>query len=237
MGRYYPYPESNQPDSVKRGWRSPTQRQPVRQLHLATYYTSATQVRQQVRQAVKRRDYRQAIAMLNCLIRCHPNSAADYSNRGLVYFWSGQPDRALKDLNQAIELNPELAGAYNNRANYYVAQGAPEIALQDYERAIDLDPFHTQARINRAITLRELGYYAEALEALDETLVFHQLTGETYAERGRTYHLIGEWNAAIADYQQALHLLAKSTDSSEALTVSAKRLQLQTWLTQLQSIS
>ncbi|MEO1095155.1 MAG: tetratricopeptide repeat protein [Cyanobacteria bacterium J06638_28] len=233
MGRY-PYPESNQPDSVERGWRSPTQRPSTRALHLATYYTSATQVRQQVMQAVKRRDYRHAIAMLSCLISCHPDSAADYSNRGLIYFWSGQPSRALKDLNRAIALNPELAGAYNNRANYHAAQGDLEMALRDYDQAIDLDPFHAQARINRAVTLRELGYYADALEALDETLVFHQLTGEIYAERGRTYHLVGEWNAAIADYRQALRLLAKSTDSNKPLALASKRLQLRTWLAQLQ---
>ncbi|MEM0980781.1 MAG: tetratricopeptide repeat protein, partial [Cyanobacteria bacterium P01_H01_bin.58] len=226
--------ESNKPDGVECGWRSPNQQQPERQLHLATYYTSATQVRRQVMQAVKRHDYRHAIAMLNCLITCHPDSAADYSNRGLIYFWSGQPGRALKDLNRAISLNPELAGAYNNRANYYAAQGNLAMALQDYDQAIDLDPFHAQARINRAVTLRELGYYADALEALDETLVFHQLTGEVYAERGRTYHLAGEWNAAIADYRQALRLLVKPTNASKPLAIASKRLQLRTWLAQLQ---
>ncbi len=196
---------------------------------------SITQIRRQALQAVDRHDYRRAIAILNRLIVCHPDSAADYSNRGLVYLWSGQPQRALQDFNRAIKLNPGLASSYNNRANYFVAQRHLERALEDYDQAIDLDPFHVKARINRAITLRDLQCYSDALDGLEEALVFNQWLGEIYAERGRTYHLMGEWNGAIADYRRALPRLTTHAGPQPLAKSQQKRQQVKTWLAQLQA--
>ena len=196
---------------------------------------SVGQLRQRVSRAVKRRDYSQAIALLDCLLHTYPCSAADYSNRGLVYLWSGNPQKAILDFNRAIALDPSLASSYNNRANYYAAQGARESAIEDYDRAIDLNPFHVQARINRAVTLRELRRYDAALDGFEEALIFRQFTGEIYAERGRTYHLRGDWNGAIADYRRALKCLP-IPQAERATTAHPRQQQIMTWLTQLQPV-
>ncbi|MEM9005794.1 MAG: tetratricopeptide repeat protein [Cyanobacteria bacterium P01_F01_bin.86] len=193
-------------------------------------------IRQRVSRAVRSRDYSSAIALLNQLLSAYPFSAADYSNRGLVYLWNGNPSKALSDFNQAIALDPSLASSYNNRANYYAAQGARESAIEDYDRAIDLNPFHVQARINRAVTLRELHNYDAALDGFEEALIFRQFTGEIYAERGRTYHLRGDWNGAIADYRRALNIF--TIPSPEKVPVMhPRKQQIMSWLTQLQPAS
>lgn len=200
------------------------------------FQESVAQIRQSVLRAVKRKDYHRAIAILNRLIVSHPDSAADYSNRGLVYLWSGQPRKALLDFNRAIALNPSLASSYNNRANYYAAQGAKESAIEDYDQAIDLDPFHVRARINRAITLRELHRYDPALDGFEEALVFNKFTGEIYAEKGRTYHLRGDWNGAIADYSRALDYFLTS-ERGKTVAIHSRQRQVITWLNQLRSAS
>lgn len=221
--------DSDDASAARASFHSPTQQQ-----HGDTNFReSVVQVRKRVLQAVRRRDYCRAIAILNRLLSSYPNSAADYSNRGLVYLWSNQPRKALVDFNRAIELDPSLASSYNNRANYYASQGARESAIEDYDQAIDLNPFNVRARINRAATLRELRRYDAALDGLDEALIFRQLPGEIYAERGRTYHLRGDWNSAIADYQRALQILNKAR--SKAAAPSSRCRQIADWLTQLQS--
>lgn len=191
------------------------------------------QVRQSVIRAVKRKDYHRAIAVLNRLIAFYPCNAVDYSNRGLVYLWVGKAHKALGDFDRAIALNPSLASFYNNRANCYISQGDQESAIADYDRAIDIDPFYVRARINRAVTLRELGRYEAALDGFDEALLFRQFTGEIYAERGRAYHLRGDWNGAIADYRRALHAFAAARlDPKSAASPRVKRTL--TWLQELQ---
>lgn len=179
-------------------------------------------------------DYREAIALLNQLIERHPDHAIDYNNRGLVYFQSGQTGLAIADYNTALQLNPQLASAYNNRANYYAACGQLSMAILDYDEAIDLNPSYVRARLNRGITLRDLKEYEQAIENFDIALLLGQLEGHIYAERGRTYHLWGDWNCAIADYRRALTYLPDKSDfSSDPAT--RLRLQVEAWLNQLLS--
>ncbi|MFW9259929.1 tetratricopeptide repeat protein [Nostoc sp. CALU 546] len=181
-------------------------------------------------------DYTEAIALLTQLIFRHPHNAIDYNNRGLIYFQSGEIQKALCDYNTALKLNPDLASAYNNRANYYAACGELAVALADYDQAIDLNPRHVRAWINRGITWRDLGQYEEAIENFEVVLLFGQLEGHIWAERGRTYHLWGDWNCAIADYRRALTQLP-SLDNSRNITAYRLRLQLENWLNELLSES
>lgn len=183
---------------------------------------------------VKEGDYIEAIELFSQLIHRHPQNAIDYNNRGLVYFQSGETQKAFCDYNTALRLNPKLSSAYNNRANYYAACGELEAALADYDKALDLNPGYVRAWINRGITLRDLGEYEEAIEDFETALLFGQLEGHILAEKGRAYHLLGDWNCAIADYRRALAELPfppKGTrDASFRL-----RLQVDNWLNELLS--
>ncbi|PSN18326.1 hypothetical protein C7271_13070 [filamentous cyanobacterium CCP5] len=165
--------------------------------------------------AVAHRQFEQALTILNQLVARCPREARYYCNRGLVYFQAGQFLEALADFNQAIGLSQHLDQTFNNRANCYAALGHIEAAIADYAQAIDLNPFNIKARINLAVTLRELERYDEALDLLDEALVFNQLSKHVYAQLGRTYHLRGDWNAAIAYYQQALDALQAENSGSD----------------------
>lgn len=191
-------------------------------------------LRRRALREARRQHFSYALSILNRLLLRQPDSATDYSNRGLVHFWNNQPQQALADYNRALTLNPNLASAYNNRANYFASQGALEAAIADYDRAIDLNPLNPRARINRAVTLRELQRYDAALDALDEALLFRRLTGHIYAERGRTYHLRGDWNCAIADYGRALEALA-AMETEAVAVANAKYQQVKGWLQQLWS--
>ncbi|MEH2375395.1 tetratricopeptide repeat protein [Nostoc sp.] len=179
-------------------------------------------------------DYTEAIALLTQLIYRHPYNAVDYNNRGLIYFQSGETQKALSDYNTALKFNPNLASAYNNRANYYATCGELAAALADYDQAIDFNPCHIRAWINRGITWRDLGQYEEAIENFEVALLFGQLEGHIWAERGRTYHLWGDWNYAIADYRRALTQLP-SIGNSKDITGYRLRLQLENWLNELLS--
>jgi tetratricopeptide (TPR) repeat protein len=172
-------------------------------------------------------DYDGAIALFTQLIERNPLNASDYSNRGLTYFQSGRLAEAFADYSRAIELNPRLDGAYNNRANYHAAQGQFLEAILDYDVALDLNPANTRAWINQGITFRDLEMYERAIESFDLALHLGRLEGHIYAERGRTYHLRGDWNCAIADYQRAIVDMPE-TPASERLCV-----QVELWIEEL----
>jgi tetratricopeptide (TPR) repeat protein len=170
---------------------------------------SEQQLRSCVKEKASQGDYAVAITLLDKLIALRPDNAADYNNRGLMYYRNNQIIEALCDLSQALAINPHLDSAYNNRANCHAAQGELAEAIADYDLALDLNPANIRAWINQGIAFRELGMYDLAIENFDITLIIEDsLQERIYAERGRTYHLRGDWNCAVADYQKALKFLA-----------------------------
>lgn len=171
--------------------------------------TPEQQLRSCVKVKASQGNYAVAIALLDQLIALRPNNANDYNNRGLMHFRNNQIIEAFCDLSQALAINPSLDSAYNNRANCHAAQGDIAEAIADYDIALDLNPANLRAWINQGIAFREIEMYELALENFDITLIIgDSLQERSYAERGRTYHLQGDWNCAVADYQIALQLLA-----------------------------
>jgi tetratricopeptide (TPR) repeat protein len=167
-----------------------------------------------VQAAAYQGDYEQAIALLDVMLEQHEGEASDYNNRGLMHFRLQNYDLALADYHVAIALDPRLDSAYNNRANCYVAQGYLAEAIADYQIALDFNPGNLHAWINQGITYRDLGIYDLAIENFDLVLIIgSRLKGRVYGERGRTYHLRGDWNLALADYQRALDKLSNSFSS------------------------
>ena len=165
-------------------------------------------LRTSVKEKASEGNYAVAISLLDELIALCPDNAADYNNRGLMYFRNNQVIEALCDLSQALRINPCLDSAYNNRANCYAAQGDLPEAIADYDLALDLNPANLRAWINQGITFRELELYDLALENFDIALIIgNALKERIYAERGRTYHLRGDWNCAVGDYYKALDIL------------------------------
>ncbi|WP_019506473.1 tetratricopeptide repeat protein [Pleurocapsa sp. PCC 7319] len=187
------------------------------------------QLRCRVKEKASQGDYVLAITLLDQLIALCPDNAADYNNRGLMYFRNNQIVEALCDLTQALEINPNLDSAYNNRANCHAALGDLAEAIADYDLALDLNPTNLRAWINQGITFRELKMYELAIENFDIALIIGNsgLLERIYLERGRAYHLRGDWNCAVADYQKAIKILAPLPK------LANYRLKAMTWLDEL----
>jgi tetratricopeptide (TPR) repeat protein len=201
---------------------------PLKPLSSPEPTVSEHQLRAYIEETAAQGNYAVAIALLDRLIALHPNSAIDYNNRGLMHLRNNQLAEALADLTHALEINPRLDSAYNNRANCYAAQGDLAAAISDYDVALDLNPANLRAWINQGVTFREMGMYDLAIENFDIALILaSSLQERIYAERGRAYHLRGDWNCAVADYQQALKLLSSETK------LAGYRLKVSNWLNEL----
>ncbi|MGG6293503.1 tetratricopeptide repeat protein [Leptolyngbya sp. AN02str] len=177
--------------------------------------------------------YNTAIALFTEILTRNPLSARDYNNRGLVYFQSGRTDKAIADYNQALELNPSLDSAYNNRANYFASQGQYLEAVLDYDAALELNPDNVRAWINQGITFRDMQMYERAIESFDVAIGLGCLQSHVYSERGRTHHLWGDWNCAIADYKRSLSYL--QLPNATAGNVARLLQQVETWMNDLLS--
>ncbi|MGC1308027.1 MAG: tetratricopeptide repeat protein [Phormidesmis sp.] len=180
----------------------------------------------------KKRNYTAAIVLLNKLVAYDADNAEHYANRGLMHYHVRQWAQALCDYNRAIELDPALDKTFNNRANLHARQANWIDAIADYDTAIDLNPLNIRARLNQGITFCEMCDYDAAIDCLDIALFFRPNSASLYAERGRVYHLQGDWNCAIADYTRATQL-TRNLDSSDFTAPSLVSRRVRQWMNSL----
>src|SRR5690606_25696683 len=122
--------------------------------------------------------YDEAVILFStCQIATDPEvSVSGYLNRGEAQFRLGNYSGALADMTYVIEFG-ESQGAINALA--YVDRARVYLAMEEYQAALD--------DVNRV------------LNSQDSNLAIAALT-----VRGETYHALGDYTAAEADFQTAI---------------------------------
>jgi len=121
------------------------------------------------------------------LVACGTNPSRDDEGRnpahinaelGLSYMQSGNYDLAMIKLKKALAEEPYLPEAHHYLAELYRRTGNEEGAMESYRQALRFAPKDPQVRGNYALYRCELGDYALAEEAFEETI-------ELYRDRRR----------------------------------------------------
>jgi len=148
--------------------------------------------------------YETAIADLNKAIELLPHLDLVYSNRGAIYHRTGEYDKALTDLDEAIQRNPEYSIAYYNRGLVYSARNDYDMAIADFDMAIQFSSNDVFAP-----NLRSSDPGTELPEGIENLLRGVQSEADlpsAYTNRGIAYVFKGNYDMAIADFDQAIQL-------------------------------
>jgi len=98
------------------------------------------------------------------------------------------------------------------------ADGQYARALKAYNQALQLEPELLPALRGRARGLMQLGRLDESLAAFDEAVGRAPDFAATYANRGILHDRMGDYRAALADYEHALKLDPALADGPNWLT-------------------
>jgi len=90
---------------------------------------------------------------------------AYFSNVGMVYYKSKQPETAVFYLDLSTQINPESIEAHNNLANIYSETQQMEKAIRHYQLALNADPDNQSTLYNLGLAYRQSGHTDKAIEA------------------------------------------------------------------------
>jgi tetratricopeptide (TPR) repeat protein len=141
--------------------------------------------------------------------------ATAFNNRGVVYKFKGEYDRALEDYNQAILLNPSFASAYNNRGVIYRIKGDYERAIKDYDEAIWLDNNIPALFYNRAIAYTDKQDFDRAIADFEMVLRFNTKNALALYGRGIVRLKKGNSERGSADIADAKAINPKVEEEFE----------------------
>jgi tetratricopeptide (TPR) repeat protein len=149
-----------------------------------------------------------ALADLNQAIKLQPTVAEAYANRVVIYIAKGDYSHALADANQAIKLEPNLAVSYNNRGLISMATGNYDQAIADFSQTLKLLPDVKDSDHVIRQNGSQLGTFNPSnREVPTVNLLFTELSDyPVYLNRGGAYLSKGDYDHALADFNQAIKL-------------------------------
>jgi ADP-heptose:LPS heptosyltransferase len=111
-------------------------------------------------------NFNEAINELEKLLEVYPNFAIAYNDLGVIYYYKGDKERALKYYEQAVALNPENNNFQKNLADFYFVElSRTEDAIKIYLKVLATNPEDIEA-------LLAIGKFCVAVEKIDQAKVF-----------------------------------------------------------------
>ncbi len=169
------------------------------EVYLAYYYRGSSHLTLE--------HYEEALADLDRAIEMNPSHSLSYYARGYAHIGFGEYALAVQDFSAAIERDPSQPMFYLDRGWSYSQMGENRAALDDWNKALELDPNYALAYNNRAyITAQMNGDLVQALADVNRALELDSQNGNFYDTRGYVYYKMGNYEAALMDFNKALDM-------------------------------
>ncbi len=150
-------------------------------------------------------DDRAALAAFDLALELDPDSPKAFYNRGRLHAAAGRNSAALEDYSAAIRRFDRFAEAYMGRGLVQIELGDTDAAIADFHRAGGLSPC-PEAHVNCAVLHYAEGNVRHALTELNTAIRLEGSNAVFYANRGRIYLDLGQFELAAADFEDAMGL-------------------------------
>lgn len=147
--------------------------------------------------AQKTGDFPRAEQLFRDALTFQPQSLKTWFSLGNLYYAQTKLSEAEKCYLKVIEIQPNLVSVYNNLGYVQQQQGKLPEAIASYQTALDLQPNCVEAELNLATVLNSQGKLTAEKQAYYAT---------KNNDLGVTRKLAGDYQTAIAYYQQAIAL-------------------------------
>lgn len=158
------------------------------------------------RELIVEGDYRQAIEMLNLLLRTETKEYEGYFLRGVAKYNLDDLLGAEADFTSAIEVNPVYTMAYQYRAITRSRMGNFNDALKDYHYAVELRPNMSAAYYSRGVTYFLSQQFERAVEDFSRYLRSKPTDVNALTNRGTCYLYLKDTTRAYADFNRAVEI-------------------------------
>ncbi|MDH3883092.1 MAG: glycosyltransferase, partial [Desulfobacterales bacterium] len=133
---------------------------------MTSAYNSAEEMYQEIQPLLNNGDQHKAIASLGKLLERFPDFTLAHNDLGVLYYYTGDKEKAQHHYERAVELTPDNINFQKNLADFYCIElGRIEDALKIYVSILTTDPQDVE-------TLMATGQICKALEKFDDARDF-----------------------------------------------------------------
>ncbi len=156
--------------------------------------------------------WRDSLTVLNKQIASHPWSTDLHLRKASVNLELQQWQYAIDEYGLILEKEPNNPAALFYRGYALTHLRRYDMARRDYEKLLTYFPRHMQARLSLAYVLQKMGKKKDALDQLNQNVEMHPDSAVTYASRAALEQTMGQTEAALFDWQEAIKNDSHNTD-------------------------
>ncbi len=188
------------------------EKRPKKNSSLAAASTALHQKVQQARVLQEQRQFAQAQAICDEMLKANPKQGEALFLSGLIAASTQQAKRAEILFHKATKADPCNANAHYRRGLSQQELGSQKAALESYERAIAINPQLAEAFVDRGNVLRLLNRFEEAIESYNQSIAIRS-GYEAYSNRGVVLTHLRQFDAAVESFNRAI---AMRPDAAQA---------------------
>jgi eukaryotic-like serine/threonine-protein kinase len=148
---------------------------------------------------------REALPLVTAFVARNPTDYGGWFLKGRCHDFLGQYDDARAAYSTAAALNPKSPAPLAARGDLALRNARDLVqARADLDRALDLNSELSDARLSRALLLRRLGRFPEALADLNELLLDERAPTRLFFARAQVREAAGDRPGAAADRAEGL---------------------------------
>ena len=157
--------------------------------------------------------YREAIDILNVLIRHDSKDFDAFFLRGIAKYNMDDLLGADADFSVAISLNPVFTGAFYYRAITRSRLGNYDDALNDFQQAIELRPDLPDPYYSRGVTRLLNQQFEAAIADFDKFIRYQKRHVAAYINRGTSYLYLKDTTKAYENFDMAIRTNREDPDA------------------------
>ena len=157
--------------------------------------------------------YREAIDILNVLIRQDERNFDAFFLRGIAKYNMDDLLGADADFTTAVTLNPVFTGAFYYRAITRTRLGNYDDALNDFQQAIELRPDIPDPYYSRGVTRLLNQQFEDAIEDFNKYIRYEKRHVPAYLNRGTSYLYLKDTANAYENYNLAIRTNREEPES------------------------
>lgn len=155
-------------------------------------------------------NYDKAVEWYNEALRVAPNWGHVYFLRGHMWHQKGEFDKATADYSEALRRDPDDVAAYVGRGISWCRRGEYDKAIADFDRALQI----TSSDVYFHYNFKQSKFDKDTTDGKAIVRLRH---ADAYLNRGNARNKKGEYDKAIADYNEALRIRPEDSDALSAL--------------------
>jgi tetratricopeptide (TPR) repeat protein len=153
-----------------------------------------------------RKEYAEALSIINRLIKNDDNNPDYYNSRAIVYKRLDDNTKALDDFTKSIELDSNEYSFYSNRAQVYSELCLYELSLAGYNKAIELNSSEAFLFYERAEVYYELLDYQKSLDDINTAISLKKDNASYYLSKSKFQLFLSQFVEAKLTLEKAEYL-------------------------------